>query len=82
MIQQSAVRGSRAQIDMDAYNAFAKNVCLNTENLDVKQDLVVDLIGGGVDKGCCQWNLETDRCKSGNTYHGDVSKRSYPYRRV
>jgi tRNA uridine 5-carboxymethylaminomethyl modification enzyme len=29
---------------MDAYNAFAKNVCLNTENLDVKQDLVVDLI--------------------------------------
>ena len=39
-----AVRGSRAQIDMDAYNAFAKNVCLNTENLDVKQDLVVDLI--------------------------------------
>ncbi len=39
-----AVRGSRAQIDMDAYNACAKNVCRNTENLDVKQDLVVDLI--------------------------------------
>lgn len=39
-----AVRGSRAQIDMDAYNAFAKNICLNTENLEVKQDLVVDVI--------------------------------------
>lgn len=39
-----AVRGSRAQIDMDEYNNFAKTVCLNTENLEVKQDLVVDLI--------------------------------------
>lgn len=39
-----AVRGSRAQIDMDEYNIFAKTVCLNTENLEVKQDLVVDLI--------------------------------------
>ncbi|MDD3465936.1 MAG: tRNA uridine-5-carboxymethylaminomethyl(34) synthesis enzyme MnmG [Campylobacterales bacterium] len=39
-----AVRGSRAQIDMDEYNNFAKTVCLNTENLEVKQDLVVDLV--------------------------------------
>lgn len=39
-----AVRGSRAQIDMDEYNNFAKTVCLNTENLEVKQDLVIDLI--------------------------------------
>jgi len=39
-----AVRGSRAQIDMDEYNNFAKTVCLNTENLEIKQDLVVDLI--------------------------------------
>ncbi len=39
-----AVRGSRAQIDMDEYNNFAKTVCLNSENLEVKQDLVVDLI--------------------------------------
>lgn len=39
-----AVRGSRAQIDMDEYNNFAKTVCLNTENLETKQDLVVDLI--------------------------------------
>lgn len=42
-----AVRGSRAQIDMDEYNNFAKTVCLNTENLEVKQDLVVDLITEG-----------------------------------
>jgi tRNA uridine 5-carboxymethylaminomethyl modification enzyme len=39
-----AVRGSRAQIDMDEYNNFAKTVCLNTENMEVKQDLVIDLI--------------------------------------
>ncbi len=38
-----AVRGSRAQIDMDEYNNFAKTVCLNSENLETKQDLVVDL---------------------------------------
>ena len=38
-----AVRGSRAQIDMDEYNNFAKTVCLNSENLEIKQDLVVDL---------------------------------------
>ena len=42
-----AVRGSRAQIDMDEYNLFAKTVCLNTENLETKQDLVVDLITEG-----------------------------------
>ncbi len=42
-----AVRGSRAQIDMDAYNLFAKTVCLNTENLEVKQDLAIDLIIDG-----------------------------------
>ncbi len=42
-----AVRGSRAQIDMDEYNNFAKTVCLNTDNLEVKQDLVVDLITEG-----------------------------------
>ncbi len=42
-----AVRGSRAQIDMDEYNNFAKTVCLNTENLETKQDLVVDLIMDG-----------------------------------
>lgn len=46
-----AVRGSRAQIDMDEYNNFAKTVCLNTENLETKQDLVVDLIMDG-DTAC------------------------------
>lgn len=46
-----AVRGSRAQIDMDEYNLFAKTVCLNTENLETKQDLVVDLIMDG-DTAC------------------------------
>ena len=32
-----AVRGSRAQIDMDAYRIYMRNVVLNTEHLDVKQ---------------------------------------------
>jgi len=39
-----AVRGSRAQIDMDRYRIYMKNVVLNTPNLDVKQEIVEALI--------------------------------------
>lgn len=39
-----AVRGTRAQIDMDAYRIYMRNVVLNTENLDVKQEIVEGLI--------------------------------------
>lgn len=36
----AAVQGSRAQIDMDAYRVYMKNICLNTQNLAVYQDEV------------------------------------------
>lgn len=39
-----AVRGTRAQIDMDAYRIYMRNVVLNTENLDVKQEIVESLV--------------------------------------
>jgi len=39
-----AVRGSRAQIDMDRYRIYMRNVVLNTPNLDVKQEIVTSLI--------------------------------------
>ena len=39
-----AVRGSRAQIDMDAYRIYMRNIVLNTENLDVKQEIADGLI--------------------------------------
>ena len=39
-----AVRGSRAQIDMDRYRIYMRNVVLNTPNLDVKQEIVESLI--------------------------------------
>ena len=39
-----AVRGTRAQIDMDEYRIYMRNVVLNTKNLDVKQELVDGLI--------------------------------------
>ena len=39
-----AVRGSRAQIDMDAYRIYMRNKVLNTENLDVKQEIADGLI--------------------------------------
>jgi len=39
-----AVRGSRAQIDMDKYRIIARNVVLNTPNLDLVQETVESLI--------------------------------------
>ena len=39
----AAVQGSRAQIDMDSYREYMRNVTLNTENLDVYQDEVSSL---------------------------------------
>jgi len=39
-----AVRGTRAQIDMDRYAIEMRTVCLNTHNLDVAQDTVTELI--------------------------------------
>ena len=34
-----AVRGSRAQIDMDRYRIYMRNLILNTDNLDVAQEI-------------------------------------------
>ena len=39
-----AVRGSRAQIDMDKYRIIARNTVLNTLNLDLAQETVQSLI--------------------------------------
>ena len=39
-----AVRGSRAQIDMDRYRIYMREVVLNCENLEVKQEMVTGLI--------------------------------------
>ncbi len=38
-----AVRGSRAQIDMDRYRIVAREVILNTPHLDVRQEIVTGL---------------------------------------
>ncbi|MCV6608326.1 MAG: FAD-dependent oxidoreductase, partial [Campylobacterales bacterium] len=39
-----AVRGSRAQIDMDQYAVNAKDLCLKQDNLDLAQELAEELI--------------------------------------
>jgi len=39
-----AVRGSRAQIDMDKYRVIARNIILNTKNLSLAQETVESLI--------------------------------------
>ena len=39
-----AVRGSRAQIDMDKYKQVAKNLCFSEKNLEIIQDSVNSLI--------------------------------------
>lgn len=39
-----AVRGSRAQIDMDKYRVIARNTVLNTKNLELVQETIESLI--------------------------------------
>ena len=39
-----AVRGSRAQIDMDRYRMYMRNIILNTENLNVTQEIAQDIL--------------------------------------
>ncbi|RBQ32776.1 tRNA uridine-5-carboxymethylaminomethyl(34) synthesis enzyme MnmG [Arcobacter sp. FW59] len=40
----AAVQGSRAQIDMDKYRTYMREVCHNTPNLDIYQDEVSELL--------------------------------------
>ena len=42
-----AVQGSRAQIDMDRYRIFMRNIVLNTENLTVSQEIAEDILSDG-----------------------------------
>jgi tRNA uridine 5-carboxymethylaminomethyl modification enzyme len=47
-----AVRGSRAQIDMDRYRIYMRDVILHTDNLELKQEMVESLVvEGGVVRG-------------------------------
>lgn len=39
-----AVRGSRAQIDMDRYRITARNILLNTPNLEITQEIATDIL--------------------------------------
>jgi tRNA uridine 5-carboxymethylaminomethyl modification enzyme len=59
-----AVRGSRAQIDMDQYRIYMRNVVLNTDNLDVKQEIAEGLI---IDEG----EVKGVTTQLGNTYTAD-----------
>ncbi len=56
-----AVRGTRAQIDMDMYRLYMRNVVLNSENLDVKQEIADGLI---VEEG----EVKGVTTQLGNTY--------------
>ena len=56
-----AVRGTRAQIDMDMYRLYMRNVVLNTPNLDVKQEIADGLV---VEDG----EVKGVRTQLGNTY--------------
>ena len=40
----AAVQGSRAQIDMDKYREYMRDICHNTSNLEIYQDEVTELI--------------------------------------
>jgi len=42
-----AVRGSRAQIDMDRYRVYMRNKCINTSNLEIKQEIATEILSEG-----------------------------------
>ncbi len=57
-----AVRGSRAQIDMDRYRIHMRSIVLNTPNLEVSQEMVERLLVRGESVVGVETNL-------GNVYH-------------
>ena len=57
-----AVRGSRAQIDMDRYRIVARSVVLNTPNLEVAQEMVDEILTKNGEVTGVKTNL-------GNVYH-------------
>ncbi len=57
-----AVRGSRAQIDMDRYRIYMRNTCINTPNLDIKQEIADEII------------VEEEEVKAVKTHLGNIYK--------
>ncbi len=57
-----AVRGSRAQIDMDRYRIHMRTIVLNTPNLEVRQEMVEKILTKGEEAIGVRTNL-------GNIYH-------------
>ena len=45
-----AVRGSRAQIDMDKYRIYMRNLLLNTPNLDITQEIATEILSDNIGK--------------------------------
>ena len=39
-----AVRGSRAQVDMDRYRVYMRNLLLNTPNLEISQEIATEIL--------------------------------------
>ncbi|SMP87585.1 glucose-inhibited division protein A [Epsilonproteobacteria bacterium SCGC AD-311-C15] len=74
-----AVRGSRAQIDMDKYRVIARNVVLNTPNLDLVQEMAESLIvEENVVKGVKTNLLNVYGAKKSYHYKWYLFKRDYP----
>jgi len=55
----AAVQGSRAQIDMDSYREYMRNITLNTKNLNVYQDEVSSLKVNTTENGLEVFGVET-----------------------
>ncbi|DAB36842.1 MAG TPA: tRNA uridine-5-carboxymethylaminomethyl(34) synthesis enzyme MnmG, partial [Sulfurospirillum cavolei] len=57
-----AVRGSRAQIDMDRYRIYMRTTLLNTENLSIAQETAEEIL---TEEGCVKGVITS----LGNRYH-------------
>ena len=52
-----AVRGSRAQIDMDRYRVYMRNLLLNTPNLEISQEIATEILSENGEVTCVKTHL-------------------------
>lgn len=67
-----AVRGTRAQIDMDKYRIYARNLALNTPNLSVSQEMAQEILldSGDLDSSAESINAESARAAESKRIYG------------
>ena len=74
-----AVRGTRAQIDMDAYRIYARNLALNTQNLSISQEMACEiLLDSSLESSPSSAKSNLHDCPQKNTPQKNLPQKSLP----